>query len=87
MVVIRLRLEGRKNRKSYRVSVCDSKMPRDGRFIEIIGYYDPNNKAKKIEVNMEKYRDWISKGAQPSPRVVSLVKSYRRTVNQSLGLN
>lgn len=85
-VVIRLRREGKKNQPCYRIAVCDSRMPRDGRFIEIIGHFNPSGKAENVEINMEKFREWVSKGAKPSPRVQSLVKQYRTHINKSLGL-
>ena len=85
-VVIRLRREGRKNRAFYRIAVCDSRKKRDGRFIELIGFFDPLTKDKNINIDMEKFRDWVAKGAKPSPRVQSIVRKHRKTVNESVGL-
>lgn len=72
MVVIRLSRTGSKNNPKYRVAVADSRMPLKGRFIELIGYYDPLSKDKKAVIDKTKYEDWIKKGAKPSPRVQSL---------------
>ena len=72
-VVIRLRREGSRNKPKYRIVVTDSRMPRDGRFIEIVGSYDPSNE-KDTKVNKESIECWIKKGAKPSPRVGSILK-------------
>ena len=73
MVVIRLSRVGSKNKPKYRVTVADSRKPLRGRFIEVIGHYDPLSKDKKAIVNKEKYTAWVQKGAKPSQRVKSLV--------------
>jgi small subunit ribosomal protein S16 len=75
-VVIRLRREGNINNPKYRIVVTDSRMPRDGRFIEILGNYDPKNE-KSTKVNKEKANEWIKKGAKPSLRVASILKSIQ----------
>jgi small subunit ribosomal protein S16 len=73
---IRLRRIGRKNLPFYRIVVADQEAPRDGRFIEILGTYDPKGQtaADKIKVDAEKARQWIAKGATPSDTVQSLLK-------------
>ena len=75
-VKIRLARRGRKKLARYDVVVTDSRSPRDGRFIEKIGTYDPLTNPAKIELNEEKAFDWLMKGAQPSD-VVKAMLSYR----------
>jgi small subunit ribosomal protein S16 len=79
-VSIRLRREGTKNRPYYRVVVTDSRSPRDGKFIEIIGTYDPKQTGQNSSFNVERAEYWISKGAQPSDTVRSLIKKQKRIV-------
>ncbi|MGI5976092.1 MAG: 30S ribosomal protein S16 [Candidatus Limivicinus sp.] len=74
MVKIRLRRVGAKKAPYYRIIVADSHFARDGRFIEELGVYDPSNKEKKLQVNMERAQYWISKGAQPTDTVRGLLK-------------
>jgi len=69
MVKIRLRRMGAKKQPTYRFVVTDVKSPRDGRFIEIIGHYNPRTEPKTVVVNEEKVREWLAKGAQPSDPV------------------
>ncbi len=69
---IRLKRMGAKKAPFYRVVVADSRSPRDGRFIEEIGYYDPLKKPAVININKDKALDWLKKGAQPSETVKSL---------------
>jgi len=73
MVKIRLRRMGRRNRPSYRVVVADSRSPRDGKFIEIIGHYDPLTDPATISIDGEKALKWIKDGAQPTDTVRSLL--------------
>ena len=74
MVRIRLMRMGAKKKPYYRVAVADSRSPRDGRFIEIIGRYDPRMEPSLIELDEEKALDWLRKGAQPSSQVRNLMK-------------
>ena len=74
MVKIRLRRMGAKKAPYYRVVVADSHSPRDGRFIEEIGTYDPMADSDKIKVDMERVKYWISNGAQPTDTVRGLIK-------------
>ena len=74
MVKIRLRRMGAKKAPYYRVVVADSRAPRDGRFIEELGTYDPMAETDKIKVNMERAKDWIANGAQPTDTVRGLLK-------------
>ncbi len=73
-VKIRLRRMGAKKAPFYRVVVADSRFPRDGRFIEEIGYYDPTKNPSVFEIDAEKAKKWISNGAQPTDTVRSLLK-------------
>src|SRR5215831_9199430 len=79
-VSIRLRREGTKNRPYYRVVVADSRGPRDGKFIEIIGTYDPKQTGQNSSFSIERAEYWISKGAQPSDTVRSLIKKQKKIV-------
>ncbi|MGH3092766.1 MAG: 30S ribosomal protein S16 [Gaiellaceae bacterium] len=72
---IRLARVGSKKNPIYRVVVADSRSPRDGRFIEIVGRYNPQTQPSTIDLDAEKIEDWISKGAQPSDSVRRLMKS------------
>ncbi|MFO8191170.1 MAG: 30S ribosomal protein S16 [Firmicutes bacterium ML8_F2] len=71
-VRIRLKRMGAKKKPFYRIVVADSRYPRDGRFIEEIGYYNPTTTPTTFEVDSEKAMQWISKGARPSDRVKAL---------------
>ena len=72
MVKIRLRRDGAKQAPYYKVVVADSRFPRDGRFIEEIGVYDPMKEPATIKIDVEKYNTWIKNGAQPTDRVKKL---------------
>lgn len=73
MVKIRLRRMGAKNAPFYRIVVADSRCPRDGRFIEEIGTYDPMAEGENIKVDLERAKYWISNGAQPTETVRGLL--------------
>ena len=73
-VKIRLRRMGAKKSPFYRIVVADSRFPRDGRFIEEIGYYNPLTEPAEIKVDAEKAKKWIANGAQPTDTVKSLLK-------------
>ncbi len=74
MVKIRLKRMGMKKAPFYRVVVSDSRTPRDGRFIEEIGYYNPVTEPAVIKFNEERAKHWIAVGAQPTETVRSLLK-------------
>ena len=74
MVKIRLRRMGAKKAPFYRIVVADSLSPRDGRFIEELGTYDPSAVENKIKVDMERAKYWIANGAQPTDTVRGLLK-------------
>ena len=76
-MAVRMRLTrvGSKKNPVYRVVVADSRSPRDGKFIEIVGRYNPQHDPSLIEFDEEKVKDWLSKGAQPSDTVQKLLKA------------
>jgi small subunit ribosomal protein S16 len=78
-VSIRLRREGAKNRPYYKVVVADSRSPRDGKFIEIIGAYDPKKPGHNSALNIDRAEYWIARGAQPSDTVLSLIKKTKKS--------
>lgn len=73
MVKIRLHRVGTKKKPAYRVVVADSRAPRDGAFIEIIGHFDPRTEPPTINFKQEKTLEWLNRGAKPSPTVASLL--------------
>lgn len=73
-VKIRLRRMGAKKAPFYRIVVADSRYPRDGRFIEEIGYYDPTKNPSVVKVDAEKAKEWIKNGAQPTDTVKKILK-------------
>jgi small subunit ribosomal protein S16 len=76
-VAIRLRREGALNRPYFKVVVADKRSPRDGKFIEIVGTYDPKKAGMNSTLKLERIEYWISKGAQPSDTVRSLIKKNK----------
>ena len=74
MVKIRLRRMGAKKHPFYRLVVADSRSPRDGRFIEHLGYYDPRTEPVKVKIDVDKVMKWLQQGAQPSEAARSLLK-------------
>ena len=85
MLTIRLARSGAKKRPFYHISVADSRMPRDGRFVERVGYYNPiaSGQEVRLEVDVERIDYWISQGAQPSERVLNLLKQNTETLEQT----
>lgn len=73
-VKIRLRRMGAKKAPFYRVVVADSRYPRDGRFIEEIGYYNPMTEPAEVKIDADKAKQWIANGAQPTDTVKALFK-------------
>lgn len=84
MVVIRLARFGAKHNPQYRVTVADSRKWVSGKFIEVVGHYNPSarGQAPALNLDMEKVQEWISKGAQPTPRVKSLMKKASAQVQK-----
>jgi small subunit ribosomal protein S16 len=76
-VAIRLRREGAKNSPYYKVVVADQRSPRDGKFIEIIGNYDPKQKGSNAHIDVARADYWIKCGARPSDTVRSIIKKVR----------
>jgi small subunit ribosomal protein S16 len=76
-VAIRLRREGALNRPYFKVVVADKRSPRDGKFIEIVGTYDPKKRGNNSTLKLDRVEYWISKGAQPSDTVRSLIKKNK----------
>ena len=74
-VKLRLTRVGSKKNPVYRIVAADSRSPRDGKFLEIVGRYNPQTDPSTIELNEERIRDWLSKGAQPSATVQRLLKA------------
>ena len=73
-VKMRLRRMGKKKAPTYRVIVADSRSPRDGRYIEELGYYNPGTEPATVQIDAEKAKKWISNGAVPTETVRSLLK-------------
>ena len=82
-VRIRLRRVGTKNTPCYRIVVADGRSPRDGRFIENIGTYDPRKATNNFSVNLERAKFWVEKGAQPSDTVRSILKKAEKAQVQA----
>jgi small subunit ribosomal protein S16 len=73
MLVIRMRRAGSKNRPFFRVVVTEARSARDGRFVEVLGHYNPRTKPEKLELDRERLAHWISSGAQASDTVRTLL--------------
>lgn len=77
MVVIRLTRGGTKHRPFYRIVAMDKRRPRESRYIDLIGHYNPMREQPEIQVDFSKYNEWIKKGAKPSETVKSLIKKVK----------
>ncbi len=77
---IRLMRMGKKRRPYYRIIVNDSRIQRDGDYIDNLGYYHPIEADDKIKIDMDKYNEWVSKGATPTGAVKNVVKRFRKLV-------
>ncbi|HNR96688.1 MAG: 30S ribosomal protein S16 [Chloroflexi bacterium ADurb.Bin180] len=86
-VRIRLRRTGLKGQASYRIVVADSRSPRDGRFLENIGHYNPRTAPATVEVNDERARYWLSQGALPSDAVARILEKKGLIANRRLRQN
>ncbi len=78
-VTIRLTRHGAKKKPFYRIVVSDRRFPRDGRYIEQVGSYDPNGASGGLQLNQEKIASWIKNGAKPSETVSQLLKKAKKT--------
>ncbi len=74
MVKLRMRRTGCKNHATYRIVAADARSPRDGKFLEILGWYDTAMKESNFKLDVERVDWWLSKGAQPSTTVASLIR-------------
>ena len=86
MIVVRLARGGKKSKPFYRVVVADQRFPRDGRFIERLGYYNPvfNREGDQvIEVDLERFDHWIKQGAKATPRVAQIIKRQRKAASKA----
>ncbi len=79
-VHIRLTRKGRKKKPFYRIIVADSQAPRDGKFLDIVGTYDPMQDPAVVSVDSEKINNWIAKGAKPTVTVKSLLKKHAAAI-------
>jgi len=77
-VILRLSRAGAKKKPYYHVVATDSRNPRDGKFIEAVGAYDPNHNPPKVEFNAERLEHWLKSGAQQSETVSELIKRHKR---------
>ena len=77
-VAIRLRREGTRNAPYYKVVVADKRSPRDGKFIEIIGKYDPKKEGENFTIELERAEHWVGCGARPSQTVASFITKARK---------
>ncbi|WP_221800608.1 30S ribosomal protein S16 [Oceanobacter mangrovi] len=80
MVVIRLARSGSKKRPFYNINIADSRCPRDGRFIERVGFFNPiaRGAEEELRLDMERVEYWLGKGAQPTDRVKQLIKQAKK---------
>lgn len=78
MVKIRLARHGAKNKPFYRIVVADSRSPRDGRFIDQLGFYDPTKNPAVVQLKKDKLAQWLQHGAQPTDTVAQLIKKAGR---------
>lgn len=81
---IRLRQQGRKNRQTYRLVVTDIREPRDGKYIEMIGWYNPFSNATDSQVNVDRINYWVGQGAQITPNAQTLIARIAPDVMQAL---
>jgi len=85
-IKIRLRRMGRKKQAHYRIVVAEGEAPRDGRFVESLGYYKPLSHPARVVVDMERVDHWLGQGAQPSDTVASIIRKVRRGGDASLAV-
>ena len=83
MLAIRLRRTGSTKRPYYRVVVADSREPRDGRFVEVLGHYDPRRDPAVVKIDAERAQYWIGKGARASDTVRSLLKKNKKAASEA----
>lgn len=79
MIAIRLRRMGTKNRLKWKIVVADSRLSRDGRLLEELGFYNPMTNPPEIKLRRDRYEEWVKKGARPSRTVASIVRRERKS--------
>ena len=79
MVKLRMRRIGCKNHATYRIVAADERSPRDGKFLEILGWYDTAIKDENFKIDLARVDDWLKRGAKPSTTVASLIRRARKT--------
>jgi len=84
-VRIRMKRVGAKNAPVFRIVVADGRSPRDGKFIELLGTYQPRKKGDNYTLNLERAKYWLSKGAQPSETVASFIKKSSKALSAAAG--
>jgi small subunit ribosomal protein S16 len=77
-VSIRLRREGNKNRPVYRVVAADKRSPRDGKFLELLGTYDPKKDGENFQLKLDRVEHWLKVGARPSETVASMIRKAKK---------
>ena len=80
MVKLRMRRTGCKNHATYRIVAADERSPRDGKFLEILGWYDTAIKDENFKIDLARVDDWLKRGAKPSTTVASLIRRARKAV-------
>ena len=78
MVKLRMRRTGCKNHATYRIVAADERSPRDGKFLEILGWYDTAIKVENFKIDLARVDDWLKRGAKPSTTVASLIRRARK---------
>ena len=78
MVKLRMRRTGCKNHATYRIVAADERSPRDGKFLEILGWYDTAIKDENFKIDLARIDDWLKRGAKPSTTVASLIRRARK---------
>jgi len=79
MLKVKLSRQGKRNQAHYRVVIQEAKSKRDGKIVEKIGFYDPLTKPATIEIDLKKYKNWLTKGAQPTNTVKNLVERVKKS--------
>ena len=83
MVKLRMRRTGCKNHATYRIVAADERSPRDGKFLEILGWYDTAIKDENFKIDLARVDDWLKRGAKPSTTVASLIRRARKAATKA----
>ncbi|MBN1771466.1 MAG: 30S ribosomal protein S16 [Deltaproteobacteria bacterium] len=81
MVRVRMTRKGTSKRSFFRIIVADERSPRDGRFIEQVGWYDPVPNPAKVKLNLDRYKHWLKVGAKPTETVAQIAKRYEKALS------